>query len=113
MGVARETMIAMSQQKQSNPLCYPRYWIGDLTSNIAPTQGQLKWSLSNLLVQEGILGYTVYRCIMVGIYDLWPDLRKPGIFVKRAYGAMRVFSINSQKISKSSFCHIYVKEPFY
>ena len=39
--------------RQSNPPCSPghtRYWIGDLTSNIAPTLGQLKWSLSNPLV---------------------------------------------------------------
>ena len=45
--------------------------------------------------------------------EMWPDLRKPGILSKRAYGAMRVYSTSGQKLSKFSFCHIYVKEPFY
>ena len=57
--------------------------------------------------------YTDKRGCEISENDWRPDLRKPGILSKRAYGAMRVFSINSQKMSKSSFCHIYVKEPFH
>ena len=43
------------------------------------------------------------------------DLRKPGILSKRACGAMRVYSISGQKLSKFSFCRIriHVKELFY
>ena len=32
---------------------------------------------------------------------------------ERASGAMRVFSSSGGILSKSSFCHIHVKEPFY
>ena len=44
---------------------------------------------------------------------MWPDLRKPGILSKHAYGAMCIYSTSGQKLSNFSFCHIHVKEPFY
>ena len=39
--------------------------------------------------------------------SMWPSMGKPGIWDPRA------FSTSGQKLSKSSFCHIHVKEPFY
>ena len=38
-------------------------------------------------------------------YIMWPDLRKPGILSKCAYGAMRVYSTSGQKLSKFSLSY--------
>ena len=41
------------------------------------------------------------------------DLQIPGMLQKHADHTIARFSTSDQKLSKSSFCHIHVKQPFY
>ena len=52
--------------RQSNPLCQPEIWTGDLQSKFAPGGGENKhlipWSAPPLLGRGGV-GHTIDRCI--------------------------------------------------
>ena len=70
-----------------------------------------------LLVQYRLVQYYEFA-ISTGIYFIynnnkWPYLTKPDIWDPCTICAMCVFSTLGQKMSKSSFCHIHIKEPLY
>ena len=59
-----------------------------------------------------IKGFLLSLFVAFDKHNMWPYLTKPGIWDPRAISAMRVFITSSQKMSKSRFCHIHVKQPF-
>ena len=69
-------------------------------------------TLRTLCILNVLLMVLILLDELIWLY-MWPDLQKPGMSQECASGTVRLFSSSDRILSKSSFCHIHVKQPFY